>query len=45
MMKRPNRYPYTRSQWEKMTMTIHSSNGEMTFISYENRLTGEEKIE
>jgi hypothetical protein len=44
-MKRPNRYPYTRSQWEKITLIIPSSNGEMAFTFYENRLTGEEREE
>lgn len=42
-MKRPNRYPYSKSQWEELTMTIHSSNGEMSYKVYENSLTGEER--
>lgn len=42
-MKRPDRYPYTRSQWEKTTTAVYSyGNGEYElFRGLENKFTGE----
>lgn len=44
-MKRPNRYPYTRSQWDEETVTYYTNTDEIYFTSrfFKNRLTG--KIE
>lgn len=42
-MKRPNRYPYTRSQWEETTTAVYLYGGEeyVTFRLLENKFTGE----
>nr|DAY11610.1 MAG TPA: hypothetical protein [Caudoviricetes sp.] len=42
-MKRPNRYPYTKSQREETTTAVYSySNGEYElFRGLENKFTGE----
>ena len=41
-MKRPNRYPYTRSQWgEEITVLHTSDNGCFKFRVLENQITGE----
>lgn len=44
-MTRPNRYPYTKSQWEEETVTYYTNTDEIYFTSrfFKNRLTG--KIE
>nr|DAR58476.1 MAG TPA: hypothetical protein [Caudoviricetes sp.] len=40
---RPNRYPYTKSQWEEATTAVYSyNNGEYELFRYlENKFTGE----
>lgn len=40
---RPNRYPYTKSQWEETTTAVYSyNNGEYElFRGLENKFTGE----
>lgn len=42
-MKRPNRYPYTRSQWEETTTAVYSyNNREYELLrGLENKFTGE----
>ena len=42
-MTRPNRYPYTKNQWEETTAAVYSyNNGEYElFRSLENKFTGE----
>jgi len=42
-MTRPNRYPYTRSQWEETTKAVYSYNNvEYELFRYlENKFTGE----
>lgn len=41
-MKRPNRYPYTRSQWfEEITVLHTSDNGCFKLRVLENQITGE----
>nr|DAK36084.1 MAG TPA: hypothetical protein [Caudoviricetes sp.] len=44
-MTRPNRYPYTRSQWEEETVNYYVNTDELHFTSHisKNRLTGEIK--
>lgn len=44
-MKRPNKYPYTRSQWEEETVDYYVNTDELCFTSHisKNRLTGEIK--
>ena len=44
-MKRPNRYPYTRSQWAEETVTHYTYKSDIYYTSHilENRLTGEIK--
>ena len=44
-MKRPNRYPYTRSQWKEETVTYYINTDEIYFTShfFKNKLTGEIK--
>ena len=44
-MKRPNRYPYTKNQWEEETVTYYTNTDEIYFKSHisKNRLTGEIK--
>ena len=44
-MERPNRYPYTRSQWEEETVNYYVNTDELYFTSpiSKNRLTGEIK--
>lgn len=46
-MKRPNRYPYTKSQWGEKTVTYYINTDEIYFISHisKNKLTGEIKSE
>ena len=46
-MKRPNRYPYTRSQWSEEIVTYYTDTDEIYFTSHisKNRLTGEIKSE
>ena len=42
-MKRPNRYPYTRSQWEETTTAVYAYSNEeyALFRCLENQFTGE----
>lgn len=42
-MTRPNRYPYTKNQWEERTVDYYTYDGEVCFSQrvLENRLTGE----
>lgn len=44
-MTRPNRYPYTRSQWVEETYNFYSFDGGVYLTQHilENRLTGEIK--
>ena len=44
-MKRPNRYPYTRSQWVKESRDFFINQNEkyLTVNVLENRITGEIK--
>ena len=43
-MTRPNRYPYTRSQWEEVITLIHVSNNTRFKLRAErNRITNEVK--
>ena len=44
-MKRPNRYPYTKNQWEEETVTYYTNTDEIYFTSHilKNRLTREIK--
>ena len=45
-MKRPNRYPYTRSQWVEETADYYTYASDICVTSYilkKNRLTGEIK--
>lgn len=43
-MKRPNRYPYTRSQWEEETTLVYFGDGTLFKLRVErNRVTGETK--
>lgn len=46
-MKRPNRYPYTRSQWCEETADYYIYANDIRFTSHisKNRLTGEIKRE
>lgn len=46
-MKRPNRYPYTKSQWIERTVDYYRYDSELCFSEHalENRLTGEIKSE
>lgn len=41
-MKRPNRYPYTRSQWEEETTLVRCGDDDRLELKVEkNRVTGE----
>lgn len=41
-MKRPNRYPYTRSQWVEEITVLHTSNNDCFKLRVlENQITGE----
>ena len=42
-MKRPNRYPYTKTQWEETTTAVYSYDSEeyVMFRGLENKFTGE----
>lgn len=44
-MKRPNRYPYTRSQWVEEIVDHYTYKNDICYTSHilENRLTGETK--
>lgn len=44
-MKRPNRYPYTRSQWVEEIVDHYTYKNDICYTSHilENRLTGEIK--
>lgn len=43
-MTRPNRYPYTRSQWEEETTLVCSSDDSLFKLKVErNRITNEVK--
>lgn len=43
-MKRPNRYPYTRSQWEEETTLVCSGDDILLELKTKrNRVTGETK--
>lgn len=44
-LKRPNRYPYTRSQWVEETVDHYTYKSDICYTSHisENRLTGEIK--
>ncbi|RSK01647.1 hypothetical protein D8783_04890 [Streptococcus sp. A12] len=42
-MKRPNRYPYTKSQWEEETTTTYTPDGPVIFKTHRNLLTGQQK--
>ena len=44
-MERPNRYPYTRSQWKEETVDYYTYEDGIYFTShiFKNRLTGEIK--
>ena len=46
-MGRPNRYPYTKNQWEEETVTYYTNTDEIYFTSHisKNRLNGEIKSE
>ena len=45
-MKRPNRYPYTRSQWEKeITLVYFCDDGHLEIKAKRNRITNEVKNE
>ena len=45
VMERPNRYPYTRSQWKEETVDYYTYEDGIYFTShiFKNRLTGEIK--
>jgi hypothetical protein len=45
IMKRPNRYPYTKSQWEEKTSTTYTPDGPVISKVYVNRLIGLEHDE
>lgn len=41
-MKRPNRYPYTKNQWEEeTTLVCFGDDSRLEFKTKRNRLTGE----
>lgn len=40
-MTRPNRYPYTKSQWEETTLTHRLDNTCFKFKAKRNIITGE----
>lgn len=40
-MKRPNRYPYTRSQWEEITLVCFGDDDRLELKTKRNRVTGE----
>lgn len=42
-MKRPNRYPYTQSQWVEETVNHYTYRSDICYTNHilENRLTGE----
>ncbi len=44
-MTRPNRYPYTRSQWSEETVTYYTNTDDICFTSHilKNRFSGEIK--
>ena len=44
-MKRPNRYPYSKSQWIETTVDYFTYDSDIYFSQHilENRLTGETK--
>lgn len=44
-MTRPNRYPYTRSQWEEEITTVYFFGGEeyLKLRKFKNKLTSEVK--
>lgn len=42
-MKRPNRYPYTRSQWKEMKINFNYLDKPITYIYSENTITGKLK--
>ncbi|MFS8986318.1 hypothetical protein QM967_03275 [Streptococcus gordonii] len=42
-MKRPNKYPYTKSQWEEIKICFNFSDRVMPYILLENTITGEWK--
>lgn len=46
-MKRPNRYPYSKKQWNERIVDYYTYDSELFFSerSLENRLTGEIKSE
>nr|DAE89290.1 MAG TPA: hypothetical protein [Bacteriophage sp.] len=44
-MKRPNRYPYTRSQWEEVTLVCFDGNISLKLREKRNRITREVKNE
>ncbi|AIG51038.1 Uncharacterised protein [Streptococcus pyogenes] len=45
---RPNKYPYSKPQWEKEVSNIYVDNGYTipytTLVHYINRLTGEVRV-
>lgn len=44
-MKRPERYPYTKSQWVEETVDYYTCQNDLCYTShiFKNRLTGEVK--
>ena len=38
-MKRPNKYPYTRSQWEEIKIYFNYSDKPLPYVYLENTLT------
>ncbi|MFS9232781.1 hypothetical protein QM459_03440 [Streptococcus parasanguinis] len=42
-MTRPNRYPYTKSQWEEVATDVCLGDEKIRFTNFKNRLTGETK--
>lgn len=42
-MTRPNRYPYTKNQWEEVTTDVYLGDEKIRFTNFKNRLTGERK--
>ena len=44
-IKRPNRYPYSKSQWIETTVNYYTNTDDLCFTSHilKNRLTGEIK--
>lgn len=42
-MTRPNRYPYTKGQWEEEITLVYCGNDHLKLRTEHNRITGEVK--